>query len=154
MTQLDKPIDPDLVAFVDEFHAAAQGVKDRYGFTFPLGACGWGSQILGHLLHEQGFGDWQLVRNEGQLAETKPGIQHHSWLEQDGIFIDVSVEQFKDSAEFMGRSLPLVHRGDSPMNSIFTRESGGESSRSVLEFAVEREAARQDHIIRANLGLK
>ncbi len=61
---------------------------------FPLGACGDASILLGEFLHERGAGEWDY------LAGERNGDQHsHAWVEQNGLIIDITADQFADVEE-------------------------------------------------------
>ncbi|PHQ34812.1 hypothetical protein [Rhodopirellula bahusiensis] len=55
---------------------------------FPQGACGDGSTLLGLYLEESLGVDVEYV------AGVK-GVQHHAWIEHDGLIIDISADQFE-----------------------------------------------------------
>lgn len=160
-------IDPRLIAFVQKFRAAAQGVGPKGGPLYPRAACNWSSEILGMLLHESGFGKWKLVKGEGRLANPDAGCElvigypesetkmwTHDWLEKDGVFIDPTADQFQDKVEFIDSDLPFIHRGESPLCAYFSMKDEPRSRRSVVKGGVHETAARQDRMIRENLGLK
>lgn len=147
MLTTEQPIDPALVAFVEEFRAAAKDTEAQHHKSFPRGACNWASEILGRLLSDKGFGTWQLIKASGRLD---PGsLNTHDWLEKDGVHVDPTADQFNDRQIFMGKDLPIVHRGDSPICSVF----GVYDSRDVLVVGVHHSAEGEHRIIRSRLGM-
>lgn len=66
---------------------------------FPLGACGDTCQVLAEILAEFGHGEFRYV--EGEREDGKG----HAWLEQGGVFIDITADQFDEVSEtvYVGR---------------------------------------------------
>jgi len=60
---------------------------------FPLGACGDTCQVLAEILTEFGHGEFRYI--EGQREDGKG----HAWLEQGGMFIDITADQFDEVSE-------------------------------------------------------
>lgn len=60
---------------------------------FPLGACGDTCQVLAEILAELGYGEFRYI--EGQREDGKG----HAWLEQGGMFIDITADQFDEVSE-------------------------------------------------------
>lgn len=63
--------------------------------SFPRGACGDASRLLGLYLEALGLGKWTYVQGEagGEMFAT------HAWLEQDGLIVDITADQFDDVTE-------------------------------------------------------
>ena len=63
--------------------------------SFPRGACGDASRLLGIYLESLGLGKWTYVQGQagGQRFAT------HAWVEQDGLIVDITADQFDDVAE-------------------------------------------------------
>ena len=61
---------------------------------FPAGACGDASYLLARYLKQNGCGEFEYV------AGTDSTQCSHAWLEQDGVIIDITADQFEgiDSA--------------------------------------------------------
>ena len=62
--------------------------------SFPQGACGDASILLGEYLHEQGLGVWVYAGRE-----RDSDLHSHAWLEQDGLIVDITADQFEDVNE-------------------------------------------------------
>jgi hypothetical protein len=59
---------------------------------FPRGSCGDTSILLGEYLSELGYGEWSYV----------PGVRGrstHAWIEQRGVIVDITADQFEDMDE-------------------------------------------------------
>lgn len=56
--------------------------------SFPSGACGDASEFLGQYLIDSGLGEW-LYRTAFTID-----LASHAWLEQDGIIVDMTADQF------------------------------------------------------------
>lgn len=56
---------------------------------FPTGACKWSSAVLQCILREEGLGHW--VHRHGS---DPPDGDSHAWLELDGWFLDITLDQF------------------------------------------------------------
>jgi hypothetical protein len=61
---------------------------------FPKGSCGDTCELLGQFLADSGLGDWQYC--SGQRDEP---FHTHAWLEQDGLILDITADQFPDVDE-------------------------------------------------------
>lgn len=61
---------------------------------FPNGSCGDASPLLGQFLDDQGLGKWEYVSGE------RKGDRHsHAWIEQRGLIVDITADQFPDIEE-------------------------------------------------------
>ena len=60
---------------------------------FPLGSCGDVCEILAEHLKEFGFGLFDYVMGINDIGKT------HAWLEQDGVIIDITADQFSGFSE-------------------------------------------------------
>lgn len=61
---------------------------------FPHGSCGDASILLGEYLSGLGYGDWNYI----------PGTRirddfSHAWIEQNGVIVDITADQFDDVNE-------------------------------------------------------
>lgn len=80
---------------------------------FPKEACSNMSFILGHLLLENGYGDWTYVEASSEDAFF------HAWLElrdEGGVVewvLDATAHQFKEFSE------PFLYKGLSPLRVIY-----------------------------------
>lgn len=61
--------------------------------TFPRGACGDASPLLGQYLTDLGFGDWNYVSGRRPLGH---GVETHGWIEQEGLIVDITADQFPE----------------------------------------------------------
>jgi hypothetical protein len=62
-------------------------------YDFPLGACGDTCQVLAEILAELGHGEFRYI--EGEREDGKG----HAWLEQGGMLIDITADQFDEVSE-------------------------------------------------------
>jgi len=71
---------------------------------FPFGACGAASELLAKYLKNQGYGEFYYVLGE------RDG-HSHAWLGQNGLIIDITLNQFEDyeCAVFVSKSL-IFHK--------------------------------------------
>ena len=63
---------------------------------FPLGSCGDAAILLGTFLKEEGAGTFTYMvgqRGEGNDRHS------HAWLEDDGVIVDITADQFLDMTE-------------------------------------------------------
>jgi hypothetical protein len=61
---------------------------------FPRGCCSDTAILLGEYLCGQGQGDWDYAG-----GEREPDLHSHAWLEQDGLIVDITADQFEDIHE-------------------------------------------------------
>ncbi|MFF5085039.1 hypothetical protein ACFY36_49045 [Actinoplanes sp. NPDC000266] len=62
--------------------------------AFPHGSCGDTCELLGQFLIDSGLGEWRFsagVRNHS--------LATHAWLEQDGLILDITADQFPEIDE-------------------------------------------------------
>jgi hypothetical protein len=92
------------MADVDEITAAARRVRRAlegdgwasYGLReVPRGACGDASRLLGLHLESLGWGKWTYVMG----IAPGPDGGTHAWLEQAGLVVDITADQFPDIDE-------------------------------------------------------
>ena len=76
---------------------------------FPRGSCGDASVLLGEYLHQTGYGQWDYV-----AGEREPDLHSHAWLEQDGLIVDITADQFSDINE------PVIVTGDRSWHQQFS----------------------------------
>ncbi|TBC53783.1 hypothetical protein ELH27_37080 [Rhizobium leguminosarum] len=60
--------------------------------SFPAGACGDATLLLGHYLKAQGLGPFDYVLGERQ-------DHSHAWLQQGEVIIDITADQFPEVDE-------------------------------------------------------
>ena len=58
---------------------------------FPRGSCGDTCELFGQFLIDSGFGEWLYC--SGQRDEP---FHTHAWLEQQGLILDITADQFPD----------------------------------------------------------
>lgn len=58
---------------------------------FPHGACGEASDLLAMYLSDHGMGEFEYVSGERERDDHS-----HGWLEQAGLIIDITADQFGD----------------------------------------------------------
>lgn len=71
----------------------AGGLESISFREFPRGACGDASELLGEYLRDCGLGDWMYISG---IESAPDGNCTHAWLECDGIYIDITGDQFVD----------------------------------------------------------
>ena len=64
--------------------------------SFPRGACGDASLILGAYLADNGFPHFVYVTGERGSHEAGTWSSH-AWLEADGLVADITADQFQDA---------------------------------------------------------
>lgn len=64
--------------------------------SFPRGACGDTSLILGAYLADNGFHDFVYVIGE-RGSQDAGTWSAHAWLEADGLVADITADQFQDA---------------------------------------------------------
>ncbi len=62
--------------------------------NFPNGACGDASYLLAKYLKQKGCGQFDYV-----LGERRKDQHSHAWLEQDGIIVDITANQFDNQVK-------------------------------------------------------
>lgn len=90
--------DPDFMrnvrAAATRFRAALELHRDHLAAIslrrFPCGACGDTSDMLGQYLTDCGLGPWQRVSG----TKYQPKFGTHAWVEQDGLIVDITADQF------------------------------------------------------------
>lgn len=92
----------NLIRIVRQFrHAIKQSrvrQMDPCFLRFPTGSCGDASELLARYLVEKGFLEVHVVNGERFLRE-KETYESHSWVEVDGVIVDITADQFGDMAE-------------------------------------------------------
>lgn len=93
--------------------ALEQGGLSHVTFKrFPVGSCGDASELLGEYLSDCGLGEWTY-------RFGMRGAASHGWIEQDGVIVDVTGDQFGD-----GQPAVVVARA-SAWHDGFVRAGGG-----------------------------
>lgn len=64
--------------------------------SFPRGACGDASLILGAYLVDEGFPDFVYITGE-RGSQDLGTWSSHAWLEADGLVADITADQFQDA---------------------------------------------------------
>lgn len=77
--------------------------------TFPAGACGDATLLLGHYLKAQGLNAFDYVLGE------RDG-HSHAWLQRGSLIVDITADQFDEVHE------PIVVSTDSLWHGSFTTE--------------------------------
>ena len=66
--------------------------------NFPFGSCGDAVLLLGTYLRKNGHGDFYYMSAESGDA-SKNTYCTHAWLEKDGLIIDITADQFRDTGD-------------------------------------------------------
>jgi hypothetical protein len=64
---------------------------------FPRGACGDTCPLLGQYLADCGLGEWQYM--SGERLDSHGDMESHAWIEQDGLIVDITADQFPEIDE-------------------------------------------------------
>ncbi|RYZ17888.1 MAG: hypothetical protein EOO70_00630 [Myxococcaceae bacterium] len=90
--------------------------------SFPAGACGDASLLLGSYLQEVGEGEFSYVL--GWRARERDGVrdgrESHAWLQQGEILIDITADQF--STESAPIEPVIVTNAPNPLHLSFETE--------------------------------
>jgi hypothetical protein len=62
-------------------------------FSFPNGACGPVTRLLGTFIQEKGLGDFDYICGERWIEQRK-NMQTHAWLQKGSLIIDITADQF------------------------------------------------------------
>ena len=62
-------------------------------FSFPHGACGPVTRLLGTFIQEKGLGDFDYICGERWIEQRKT-MQTHAWLQIGSLIIDITADQF------------------------------------------------------------
>ena len=108
----------------------AGGLKSVTFQKFPRGACGDSSELLGHYLAECGLGEW---RYRGGMLDQ----QSHGWIEQDGLIVDITADQFADVAE------PVIVTRRSPWHERWSHFGGHVAS--LAHYRYDAQDIRDDY---------
>lgn len=116
----------DLETYVNEFRRLA--LEQAWVSDFPRGVCGDASEVLGALLLEHGYGEWELIRcrNSGSSEETP---DTHAWIRQDQTVVDVTYDQFTDMDRCFDPNAELIQTSEIPLRRRFPKSLG--ESRSI-----------------------
>ena len=111
MLPIDLDVEREVCRFRNAIDLAGPDIWRRKSIRFPFGACGHAAELLGrHLIDELGINPEYVNQDaDGDLG----GWTHaHTWLEWNGLFIDITGDQFgwqpvivTRSPEFHGRGL-------------------------------------------------
>jgi hypothetical protein len=63
---------------------------------FPHGACSDASDLLGTYLSERRLGEFEYVSGDRQYPGDPTRRSSHAWLEQRGLIIDITADQFEE----------------------------------------------------------
>jgi hypothetical protein len=75
---------------------------------FPKGSCGAASGLLGQYLIDRGLGGWRYCK--GFYCDS---LASHAWLEQGGLTLDITADQFPGIAEpVLLTTTPAWHRAN------------------------------------------
>lgn len=96
--------------YLEKTHRFEFDSSSSLGSTeFPGGCCDDTSQVLATLIFDKFGVIPKLYR--GNHYSAHPDIKSHVWLEVEGITVDITIDQFNDSAE--NYNFPPVYVGDS-----------------------------------------
>lgn len=62
--------------------------------SFPRGACGDTSLVLGQVLHDAGISGFDYIC--GNKYKDDGSCSSHAWLRRDGWIVDITADQFSD----------------------------------------------------------
>lgn len=79
---------------------------------FPVGACSAAALMLGALLSDHGYPDFELVFADRGSRENGD-YETHAWLEGGGFIVDITADQFPDGPG------PDVVAAESPWHQLF-----------------------------------
>lgn len=68
--------------------------KDLPWPSFPRGACGDTSLVLGQVLHDTGITGFDYIC--GNKYKDDGSCSSHAWLRRDGLIVDITADQFSD----------------------------------------------------------
>ena len=68
--------------------------------NFPRGSCGWASLLLGAALADRNIDGFLYVCGERE-GKSRGCITSHAWLASEELILDITADQFADSAEPM-----------------------------------------------------
>jgi hypothetical protein len=103
--------------------------------SFPRGACGDSSELLGEYLRDSGFGHWTYVSG----AIHNP-FQSHAWIERDGVIVDITADQFDDMDQ------PVIVTVDRSWHDRFGQMAGAHTAGLAFWTGPSLAAMRQDYI--------
>lgn len=83
--------------------------------SFPRGACGDSSLILGAYLADNGFPGFVCVTGE-RMSQNVGKWSSHAWLEADGLVVDITADQFQDAPS------KVIVASPSPWHHLFSVE--------------------------------
>jgi len=64
--------------------------------NFPVGCCGDTAPMLGHYLCDIGLGKFDYVLGERGSPGPASDEQSHAWLQQEGLVVDITADQFPE----------------------------------------------------------
>jgi hypothetical protein len=100
---LDLSLEQRLRATATEFrHALEQRGLELLPdlcWPFPKGWCGDAAPLLLQYLTDSGFGEFEYVCGETRDFDPDEMPQSHAWLEQNGLIIDITANQFSEIEE-------------------------------------------------------
>ncbi|WP_293973517.1 hypothetical protein [Sphingomonas sp.] len=122
------PTDADILEAATDFRraidAAGQGPWQAKSMTYPRGCCGHSVELLARYLLER-FGIRPEAVNQTATDSIGGWTGCHSWLEWNGLTIDISGDQFAWSRVIVTRT-PLYHgRGCDEQRSPAPHEADG-----------------------------
>lgn len=94
---------------------------------FPTGWCGEASPLLAQYLTDIGLGQFEYVCGEREEVDHAKTPHSHGWLEQDGIFIDITADQFPDIDE------PVIITRDRTWHNQFIERSRCDAGTDVYD---------------------
>ncbi|WP_010322926.1 hypothetical protein [Marinobacterium stanieri] len=104
------------------------GLESR---SFPRGACGYMTHMLGAYLHDQGLGVFEYIGGERGFA-INDTWSTHAWLCGDGVIVDITADQFEDVDE------PVIVTRKSKWHEKFRTKSYGQIYIEALKDSLVR----------------
>ena len=92
---------------------------------FPQGSCSDAADLLGTYLRERRLGEFEYVSGERQYRDEPSRRRSHAWLEQRGLIIDITADQFEEVDD------PVIVTRDSSWHRSWTQ-----THRRVADFRV------------------
>lgn len=96
--------DHNLEALLKLYMQAARDIANSGGHCFPRGACDWTSEILGPILFELGYGEWEYV----SANRYTPDRASHAWLERGDLVVDVTAAQFREEMDLSEKDMEAI----------------------------------------------
>ncbi|HEC73707.1 MAG TPA: hypothetical protein ENI26_04945 [Methylophaga aminisulfidivorans] len=109
-----------------DFRSAIEACSSSLGVSFksfPSGACGDVTPLLGTYLIGRGFGEFQyMLGNYGSRGDD--GWSSHAWLQSGDLVVDITADQFHDVSERGKRRTNPIYRSLSNSANLSVKPSG------------------------------